>query len=49
MWEMFLNKEVTCHKMDEDSDMMWPIQFVLFQADKEMFPVVYSSLKLLGP
>ena len=48
MWEMFLNKEVSCHKMDEDSDMMWSIQSVLFQTDKEMFPAIYSSLKLLG-
>ena len=48
MWEMFWNKEVSCHKMDEDSDMMWSIQSVLFQTDKEMFPAIYSSLKLLG-
>ena len=47
MWEMFWNKEVSCHKMDEDSD-MWSIQSVLFQTDKEMFPAIYSSLKLLG-
>ena len=25
MWEMFENKEVSCYKMDEDSDMMWSI------------------------
>ena len=41
-------EEVSCHKMDEDSDMMWSIQSVLFQTDKEMFPAIYSSLKLLG-
>ena len=48
MGEMIWNKEVSCHKMDEDSDMMWSIQSVLFQTDKEMFPAIYSSLKLLG-
>ena len=35
--------------MDEDSDMMWSIQSVLFQTEMfEMFPAIYSSLKLLG-
>ena len=48
MWEMFWNKEVSCNKIDEESDMMCSIQSVLFQTDKEMLPAIYSSLKLLG-